>query len=137
MRNPTASRDAERRAFSLIEVTLVICLLLALAGITAYSVSSMNDWKKGREAGENLRSVYLAQKSFLADQPSKGFATFTAEELIPYLPGNPGAMPVQTGKSGEALTINVQVMPPVLQSGTTTYDPSGSSTDSLWDVGKL
>ncbi len=130
-------RSSFRRGLSLIEITLVIGLMLTLASIVTYSVSSMSNWKKGREAAESLRSVYLAQKSFLADQPSKSFATFTAAELIPYLPGNPGAMPTQTGLSNETLNLNVQVMPPVFRNGTAAYDPSGSSTDGLWDVGSL
>jgi type II secretory pathway pseudopilin PulG len=123
--------------FSLIEVTLVIGLMLALATIVAYTVSTMSDWRNGRDAAEKLRSVYLAQKSFLADQPAKNVATFTEAELIPYLPGNPGAMPVQTGNSGETLTFNIQVVPPVLLLGASPYDPSGSPKDGLWDVGGL
>ena len=111
--------------------------MLSLAGVILYSVTSMTDWRKGRDAAENLRAVFLAQKSFLADQPSKSFATFTSAELIPYLPGRPGAMPTQTGNSNEALNINVQVMPPVFRNGAATYDPSGSTTDALWDVGAL
>lgn len=111
--------------------------MLALASIVTYSVSSMGNWKKGREAAEKLRSVYLAQKSYLADQPSKSFATFTNDELIPYLPGNPGAMPSQIGLGGEVLTVNVTVMPPVFGVGSTPYDPSGATNDALWDVGGL
>lgn len=125
------------RGFSLVEITLVIGLMLALAAITAYSVSSISSWRNGRDASEKLRSVYIAQKSYLADRPSKSYATFTAEELIPYLPGNPGAMPVQKGNDNETLTLNVQVMPPVFKNGTNTYDPSGSAQDALWDVGAL
>jgi len=122
---------------SLVEITLVIALMLGLASVVTYSAGSITDWRKGRDAAEKLRAVYLAQKSFLADQPSKSFATFTDGELIPYLPGRPGAMPTQTGKAGEALNANVQVMPPVLRSGSTIYDPSGSPSDGLWDVGSL
>ena len=111
--------------------------MLALASIVTYSVGSLTDWRKGRDASEKLRAVYMAQKSFLADQPSKSYATFTDADLIPYLPGRPGAMPVQTSKNGEELNINIQVMPPVLRQGTTTYDPSSSTTDGLWDVGSM
>jgi len=119
------------------EITLVVGLMLALAGIVTYSVSTMTDWKNGREASERLRSVYLAQKTYLADFPSKSFATFTAAELIPYLPGRPGAMPTAKTASNQVLTLNFQVMPPVFTLGTTTYDPSGSLTDGVWDVGNL
>ncbi len=119
------------------EITLVVALMLTLAGIVTYSVSSMTNWKNGREGSEKLRSVYLAQKTYLADVPSKSFATFTAAELIPYLPGRPGAMPTATAANGQALTLNFQVMPPVFTLGGTTYDPSGSTTDGIWDVGSL
>ena len=133
----TACHLPAARAFSLIEVTLVIGLMLTLAGIVAYTVSSMSDWKNGRDAAEKLRAVYLAQKSFLADQPAKDLTTFTEAEIIPYLPGNPGAMPTQTGNDGEALVFNIQVMPPTLTLAGSVYDPSASPKDGLWDVGGL
>ncbi len=132
-----APRKNALQAFSLVEVSLVIGLMLSLAAIVAYSVSSMGEWRLGRDASEKLRSVYLAQKSFLADQPSKDFTTFTEEELIPYLPNRALAMPTQTGKDGETLSVNVQTMPPVFRSGAAGYDPSGKSNDGLWDVGPL
>ncbi|MBL9157192.1 MAG: type II secretion system protein [Verrucomicrobiales bacterium] len=137
MKTPRHSIVRSCRGLSLVEITLVIGLMLALASIVTYSVGSLTDWRKGRDASEKLRAVYMAQKSFLADQPSKSYATFTDADLIPYLPGRPGAMPVQTGKNGEELNINIQVMPPVLRQGTTTYDPSSSTTDGLWDVGSM
>lgn len=119
------------------EITLVIAIMLTLAGIVTYSVSSMTNWKNGREGSEKLRSVYLAQKTYLADFPSKSFATFTAAELIPYLPGRPGSMPTAKTTSNQVLTLNFQVMPPVWNLGSTAYDPSGSLTDGVWDVGNL
>lgn len=125
------------RGFSLVEVTLVIGLMLSLASVIAYSVSSIGSWRLGREASESLRSVYIAQKSYLADHPAKDRSTFTAAELIPYLPGNPGAMPSQQGANKETLTIDVKVMPPIFRKGTSAYDPSSSNTDGLWDVGKM
>lgn len=119
------------------EITLVVGLILALAGIATYSINSMTEWKAGRESSEKLRSVYLAQKTYLADFPSKNSATFTAAELIPYLPGRPGVMPTAKSLEKQDLTLNFQVLPPVFALGATTYDPSGSTTDGAWDVGKL
>ncbi|MBP6600579.1 MAG: type II secretion system protein [Verrucomicrobiales bacterium] len=125
------------RGFSLVEMSLVIALMLALASIVTFSVSTVTEWKAGRDGAEKLRAVYISQKSFLADQPSKSIATFTPGELIPYLPGNPGAMPSAVTKAGQALTINVQVMPPVFRIGDTVYDPSETRSDGIWDVGAL
>lgn len=125
------------KGLSLVEMSLVIGVMLGLATIVTYSVSGILDWKTGRDATEKLRGVYIAQKSYLADRPSKNVATFTAAELIPYLPGNPGAMPSATTTSGQALTLNVTVMPPFFMVGTDRYDPSDSQSDGLWDVGNL
>lgn len=121
--------------FSLVEVTLVIGLMLGLAAVVIYSVSSINDWRRGREAAEKLRSVYIAQKSYLADHPAKDRSTLTAEELIPYLPGNANALPTHAGLAGESLTLDFKSMPPVFRNGSNAYDPSGSNSDGLWDVG--
>lgn len=123
------------KALSLIEMTLVIALILGLASIVTYSVSGTLDWKTGRDATEKLRAAYVAQKSFLADRPSKSVATFTSAELIPYLPGNPGVMPTASSLGGQALELNFTTMPPFFSLGGQRYDPSGSQTDGIWDVG--
>jgi prepilin-type N-terminal cleavage/methylation domain-containing protein len=125
------------RGLSLVEMSLVIALMLALASIVTFSLSAVTEWKTGRDAAEKLRSVYIAQKSFLADQPSKSYATFTPGELIPYLPGRSGAMPTAVSKDGQTLTLNIQVMPPVFRIGDSVYDPSDTTSDGLWDVGAL
>lgn len=125
------------RGLSLVEMSLVIALMLGLASMVTYSVSGVLEWKTGRDATEKLRAVYIAQKSFLADRPSKAISTFTAAELIPYLPGNPGAMPAAKSLAKETLTLSITTMPPFYRVGTDRYDPSGSNTDGLWDVGTL
>ncbi|MAS95824.1 MAG: hypothetical protein CMO55_21685 [Verrucomicrobiales bacterium] len=125
------------RGLSLIEITLVIGLMLALASIITYSVSAMTDWQKGRDASEKLKAVYIAQKSYMADHPSKVASSFTSSELIPYLPNRPGAMPSANSLEDQSLELNFAVMPPQFFLGGAKYDPSDSPTDSLWDVGSL
>ncbi len=122
---------------TLIEITLVMGLMLALASIITYSISSMSDWKKGRSAAEKLKSVYVAQKSYLADHPTSSFSTLTATQLVPYLPGRPGAMPTQKSLTDQSLTIDVTEMPPIFTLSSSAYDPSDSDSDSLWDVGNM
>lgn len=111
--------------------------MLALASIITYSISSMSDWKKGRSAAEKLKSVYVAQKSYLADHPTSSFSTLTATQLVPYLPGRPGAMPTQKSLTDQSLTIDVTEMPPIFTLSSSAYDPSDSDSDSLWDVGNM
>lgn len=137
MKNPNKNNKASQRGMTLLELTLVILVLMTLIGTSLYFGGNLNDWKKGREASEALRSVYAAQRGFLADNPRRQLNTLTAAELVPYLPNRGSTFPVVEDLDGGLLGYDVQVDPPVLEDGSgATYDPSGKSDDSLWDVGK-
>ena len=90
--------------------------------------------RDGRAAGEALRSVKAAQLMYLADNPSTAVAALTQASLLPYMPN--GTWPTLPTVGTVVPTINCAVFPPVALLGTTTYDPSGSATDGLWDVGQ-
>lgn len=125
------------QAFTLLEMTIVILVLLTLVGIGTLSSGKISEWKLGREAGETLREVYSAQRLYLADHPTTKVSDITAASLIPYLPRKATAMPTVESLDGNQLAIRVNVSPPVVDSGDgSTYDPSGSSSDSLWDIGQ-
>jgi len=125
------------RAFTLLEMTLVIMVLLALISVGMYSGSAIKTWRLGRQASESLRSVYTAQKLYLADNPTVAVTSLTPTLLIPYLTNKATSMPTVTSLTGATLNIKVTVFPPVVDSGSgVAYDPSGSPTDSLWDVGE-
>jgi type II secretory pathway pseudopilin PulG len=125
------------KAFTLLEMTIVILVLLTLVGVGLFSSKKMGEWRLGREAGETLRTVYSAQRMYLADNPTKLVSEITTSNLIPYLPNNATAMPTVTSLTGSTLSIKVDISPPVINASPgVVYDPSGSSTDSLWDVGK-
>ncbi len=124
-------------AFTLLEMTIVILVLLSLAVIGMFSSNRMNEWKLGREASETLRTVHSAQRMYLADNPTTLVANITEAKLISYLPNNANAMPTVKSLTGDNLTILVNQSPPVINAGgDVVYDPSGSNTDSLWDVGE-
>ena len=55
-----------RRGVTLLEMTIVIMVLLALIGTGLFSYRKMDEWKLGRSASETLRQVYTAQRMFLA-----------------------------------------------------------------------
>ena len=126
------------RAFTLLEMTIVILVLLALIGMGLTSSNAVRNWQLGREAGESLRSVYTAQRLYLADNPTTAVSSLTDALLIPYLASHATTMPTVKSQTGATLTIKVTVYPPVVNaaSGGGTYDPSGNSKDSLWDVGE-
>lgn len=123
--------------FTLLEMTIVILVLLTLVGIGTYSSGRFADWKLGREAGETLREVHAAQRMFLADRPTTPVANITNADLLPYMRNNITSMPTVESLDGDQLPIMVNVSPPVVNSGGgVAYDPSGSSSDSLWDIGQ-
>lgn len=124
---------ARRKGLTIIEMSLVLALLVALATLVLYSVGGMDNWKKGKEAGEQLRLVYIAQKTYMADHPTENVANLNATKLIPYLPNGAIAIGQVEAKDGSMKNITVNVMPPVVAGP---YDPSGAADDGLWDVGK-
>lgn len=131
------SSKAERRVtsgLSLIEITLVISILVALSTVGIVSYQSLSSWRKGKSAGIELRSIYAAQRLYLADHPTKSAEMLETSLILPYLPSG-NALPKIDSLDGSPLTIRITTMPPVFLSGDTVYDPSGSPGDGLWDVG--
>jgi len=132
-----AHRKLRCRGLTLVEISLVIGIMLALASVVTYSITSMTDWQKGRSAAESLKAVYVAQKGYLADHPTRDPSHFTEARILPYLPGRPGAFPEAVDLDGGELELNIESMPPTWQRSGSDYDPSGKPDDGLWDIGAL
>lgn len=133
------SRQSKRihSGFTLIEMSLVIFLLIALMSTGLYFSTAISDWKLGRAASETLRAAYVAQRTYLADHPTTAVNSLTEAQLRPYLPNNAATFPKIMGLDNVERSINVTVSPPVILNGSSgTYDPSGNPKDSLWDVGE-
>ncbi len=122
-------------AMTVIELSLTLALMLSFASIAVFSVSGMKKWKLARIAGEEVRAVYLAQKSYLADHPVAEVAELSSADILPYMSGGRTEMPSVKSLENEMLSIDFNKMPPVVVSAGATYDPSDSDSDSLWDVG--
>ena len=131
------------KGFTLLELSMVMLVLLSLIGIGLYSSRKMDENRLAREATETLRTVYTAQRMFLADNPTTLVTNITASNLLPYIAGNPTSLPKVTSLTGASLGIMVNVSPPRINAGSgVIYDPSGDPndaktfTDGLWDVGE-
>jgi type II secretory pathway pseudopilin PulG len=131
------------KAFTLLEMSMVMLVLLTLIGVGLFSSKKMDDNRLAREAAETLRTVYTAQRMFLADNPTTLVSAITSSNILPYLPNNPTALPEVTSLTGASLSIMVNVSPPRINNGSNViYDPSGDPNDpktfkdSLWDVGE-
>lgn len=135
--NLSRSNGNISKGFTLLEMTVVIMVMLALMGMGLFTFKKMDEWKLGRAASETLRSVYSAQRMYLADNPTVQVNTLTNAMLLPYMPGNITVMPTVPNLKGVSLGFIVNVSPPVINNGSNAaYDPSGSPRDSLWDVGE-
>ena len=136
MKKPRSPRFPTR-AFTLLEMSLVIMVLMALISTGLFVSTQFDNWKLARQASENLRLVYSAQRMYLADNPTAAVTSLTAALLIPYLPNQAVAIPTVKSLTGATLGIIVNVSPPVVDAGAeVAYDPSPTTRDSLWDVGQ-
>ena len=136
MRTSPPSRTC-KSAFTLLEMTIVIMILMALVKVGLFTSAALDKYKLGRIASESLRSVYTAQRMYLADNPTVSVTSITSTVLLPYMPNGATAMPTVKSLTGSTLSIIVNVSPPVINAGSgVPYDPSGSNKDSLWDVGE-
>jgi prepilin-type N-terminal cleavage/methylation domain-containing protein len=133
-RSARKSRDFRASGFTLVEMTVAIAVILVLVGIASLGVKPYYAFRDGRAAGEMLRSVKAAQLMYLSDNPSTAVTALTQALLTPYMPN--GTWPTLPLVGAVQPTINCTVFPPVALLSGATYDPSGSTTDGLWDVGK-
>ena len=128
-------------------MTAVIMVLLALTRIGMFTSRKMDDWKLGRAASESLRSVYSAQRMYLADNPTVLVENIAEVDLIPYIPNVKTPLPTTLtaalgnpvkSLTGATLGFNFTTAnsSPFLTLSGVRYDPSGTYTDSLWDVGE-
>lgn len=125
------------RAFTLVELTIVMLVLLTLMGTSLFVSKKMGEWRLGRTASETLREVYSAQRMFLSDNPTRLVSSITSTDVIPYLPNGGTSIPTVKSLTGAQLGILINVSPPVINNGSgVAYDPSGNTRDSLWDVGE-
>ncbi len=130
---------------TLIEMTVVIVVLVLLVSISFFGFNGFRNWQLGSAAGQALRQVETAQRTFLSDFPTRDVTSLTQSEIEPYLSngftfariinGTNGVGGIE-GISGEVLDFNVAVFPPQLVTGGAVYDPSPSPQDGLWDLGR-
>ena len=126
-----------QRGVTLVELTVVIFVILSIMGATMYFAGNIGEWSKGKKAAAALREVFVAQRSYLADNPRQQVASITGNDLIQYLPSGGSLLPRVEDLNGNSLSYDVTKSPPVLtELSGVVYDPSGSPTDSLWDVGE-
>lgn len=122
-----------KRGMTLIELTVVIIVLLVLIGASIFSMSGYREYKLRQAAELGLRSVYTAQRTYLAEHPTKSPATLTSGDILEmkkYMSNGANEWPSVYGDDGSTpLIYNVKVSPPVF-----TNDPSGDNSDGKWDL---
>jgi prepilin-type N-terminal cleavage/methylation domain-containing protein len=143
---PSGSGDFRASGFTLVELSVAIAVILVLVGVSSLAIKPYYAYRDGRAAGEMLRAVKAAQLMYLSDNPSSVAITSLASGLVssqtsaqvqvlllPYMPN--GTWPTLPMVGTVTPTINCTIFPPVAVLSGSNYDPSGSLTDGLWDVG--
>ena len=69
-----------RQGMTLIEMSLVIMVLLAFISVGLVSSRGYKDWTAGKKASDTLRDVYVAQRTFFADNPTVSIASVTSRK---------------------------------------------------------
>jgi prepilin-type N-terminal cleavage/methylation domain-containing protein len=133
LHGPSGRQNLRASGFTLVELTVAIAVILVLVGAASLGVKPFYAYRDGRSAGEMLRAVKAAQLMYLSDNPSTAVTSLTSALLLPYMPN--GTWPTLPTTSTGVPTVNCTVFPPVAVLNNATYDPSGSTTDGLWDVG--
>jgi type II secretory pathway pseudopilin PulG len=123
-----------KSGFTLVELTVVIAVIIVLVSVASLAAKPYYAFRDGRTAGEMLRAVKAAQLLYLSDNPSTAVTALTQTLLLPYMPN--GTWPTLPMVGAVTPTINCTQFPPVALLSGVTYDPSGSTTDGLWDVGQ-
>ena len=75
-----------RNGFTLVEMTVVIMVIMTLLGTGLYVSKQYGNWQLGRTAAEELRTVYAAQRMYLADNPTVGVTGITNAQIIDHDP---------------------------------------------------
>ena len=78
--NYHSHQTPDRAGVTLIELTVVIFIILSIMGATMYFAGNIGEWNKGKKASAALREVYVAQRSYLADNPRKAVAALTSKD---------------------------------------------------------
>ena len=135
--SPDFRASRSKSGFSLVEMTLVIAVILVLAGAASLAIKPYLAYRDGRAAGEMLRAVKAAQLMYLSDNPSAALTSLTpgpTGNLAPYMPN--GAWPTLPLVNGQQPTIDCTQFPPVAVLNGATYPPPPAKTDGLWNVGQ-
>ena len=82
MINNYSSPAIARSGVTLIELTVVIFVILSIMGATMYFAGNIGEWNKGKKASAALREVYVAQRSYLADNPRKPINSINSPFLL-------------------------------------------------------
>ena len=75
-----------QKGFTLVELTLVITLMIALSAITMAGVGWMSRMADAKRAEGVLRAYQSARISWLVDNPTKAVEDVSLDMLTPYIP---------------------------------------------------
>lgn len=80
-------KSPHRNAYTLLEVTLVIGIVVGLSAVTIFGLGNFSAMARASRAEAAMRMVESARLSFLSDNPQIPLSQVTEANLGPYIPG--------------------------------------------------
>lgn len=120
-------KSLHRKAFTLVELTLVIGLVLGMTAMSVFGLTYFTYLARAQRAEGILRQVENARLSYLMDNPTETYSSVTGPAIDPYLPG--GWIGAQ-----EVLTVNgYKITEADLKTPLISYSVvTGGLTANLW-----
>jgi type II secretory pathway pseudopilin PulG len=81
-----------RKAFTLVELTMVIGIVLGMAGMSVFGMTYFTSLARANRAEAVLKQVEKARLSYLIDHPTHSYREITGSNISKYLPGGFSAM---------------------------------------------
>ena len=76
------SRKKNTLGFTMIELIVVICIILILAGIAIFGISSWINWVHFKEQNENARTLYSVAQNQIGEYSAHGQLESKVQEKI-------------------------------------------------------
>ena len=83
----TLNKSPHPKAYTLLEVSMVLGLAVALTTITIFGIGQSSAIARAARAEAAMRMIESARLSYLSDNPTRVVGTVLPTDLDPYIPG--------------------------------------------------
>lgn len=120
------AKSPYRKAFTLLEMTLVIGLVVGMTSLSVFGLTVFSTISKAHKAEALMRQIENARLSYLMDNPTQQYGGVTGDKIDQYLPGGWDATKELLDANGYTITEGG------LQSATISYTLNSGTAGASW-----